>query len=161
MSSAVPSLAVASGVVMPRVFINYQGSDEPWLAQWLSREFVSRLGSEEVFLDSRSIPLGEDYGRMLPRAVRSSAVLLVIIGPGWDVSNPASWVRREIAEAFAAEVRVIPVLVDSIAELSHDKLPADLRRLAELQYVRLRSRDAHRDVPRVVDDIVALVALAA
>lgn len=149
------------------VFISYRTCDQPWVAGWVCSELSARLGSDQVFLDSKSIPVGENFGGLLLRTVRASSVLLVIIGSEWYatnargrlIDNPGDFVRMEIAAAFEAELRVIPVLVGEVAELCADDLPADIRRLAALQYVRVRSRDAHRDVPRVVDDIVAIACI--
>lgn len=149
---------------MPLVFINYRGADEPWVANWLCSALAARLGSAEVFLDSRSIPVGEDYARLLLNKVRTCGVLLVVIGSDWYASGPAGrlvddqddWVRREIATALAEGVRVIPLLVGDTPELVPDDLPPDIRPLAGLQCLRLRPRDAHVDIPRVVDDILAI-----
>ena len=58
------------------------------------------------------------------------------------IDDPADWIRRELAEAFAAGVRVIPVLTDDAEMPTEDELPGDLAALARCQYRRLRHRDA-------------------
>ncbi len=149
---------------MSLVFINYRGSDQPWVANWLYSELVERLGQDEVFLDNQSIPPGEDYAALLLDKVRSSLVLLAVIGSNWYSSGPdgrliddhQDWVRKEIAAALTAGVRVLPVLVGDVPDLVHDDLPSDIRRLAGIQRLRLSPTDAHKDVRRVVADIVAI-----
>ncbi|QQQ77031.1 toll/interleukin-1 receptor domain-containing protein [Saccharothrix sp. 6-C] len=146
---------------MSLVFINYRGSDEPWVANWLCSELAERLGSDQVFLDNRSIPSGEDYPQVLLDRVRSSLVLVAVIGSDWHsptpdgrlIDNERDWVRREIAAAFAAGVRVLPVLVGDVPDFVHDDLPPDIRRLARVQRQRIRLREAHRDIAHIVAEI--------
>jgi hypothetical protein len=96
--------------------------------------------------------------------VRSSATLLVVVGSRWYghgpagrlIDDPSDWVRREIATAFDAGVRVLPLLVGEVSTLRYDDLPPDIRRLASLHYLRVRAEDAVRDIPLVVDEAVAV-----
>jgi TIR domain len=96
---------------MGGIFINYRGDDSDTAAVLVDRELVGRFGSDQVFLDSRSIPAGADFAEELLGRVRAGSVLLVVIGPRWltvtdaagrrRIDDPADWVRREIAEALA------------------------------------------------------------
>lgn len=146
------------------VFINYRGSDEPWVANWLCSELAERLGPEQVFLDNRSIPPGEDYARVLLDKVRSSLVLLAVIGSEWYSSGPdgrlidndRDWVRREIATALAAGVRVLPVLVGDVPDLVYEDLPSDIGQLATFQRRRIRLQEAHRNVSSIVAEITSI-----
>lgn len=148
---------------MSLVFISYRECDEPWVANWLYTELSECLGQDQVFLDHRSIRPGEEYAHLLLDRVRSSVALLAVIGSGWYgpdpgrrlVDNPADWVRREIGAAFAAGVQVLPVLVGNVPDLMHGDLPQDIRKLAGLQRLRLRPKDRHFDVPRVVAEVLA------
>lgn len=149
---------------MSLVFISYRECDEPWVANWLCKELSDRLGQDQVFLDHRSIPPGEEYADLVLDKVRTSVLLLAIIGANWFaagpngrlVDDPRDWVRREIGTAFTSGVRVLPVLVGDVPDLIHDDLPADIRRLAALQRLRVRPKDRHQDVPRVAADILSI-----
>jgi hypothetical protein len=148
---------------MPLIFINYRSSDEGWVAAMLDTELARRFGAHSVFRDIRSIQPGQDYAAILLDKIHASTALLVVIGEHWfgDATNrpladERDWVRREIREAFAVGVRVLPVLVDETAELVDSELPDDIRQLAGLQALRLRHREAHTDVPRVVNELLAL-----
>lgn len=148
---------------MSLVFISYRECDEPWVANWLFRELSECLGQDQVFLDYQSIRPGEEYASLLLNKVRSSAVLLAVIGSNWHgstpsgrlVDDPGDWVRQEISAAFAAGIRVLPVLVGDVPDLVHDDLPPDIRKLAGLQRLRLRPKDRYQDVPRVAAEILA------
>jgi transcriptional regulator with XRE-family HTH domain len=148
------------------VFINYRGEDSHSYAALLYTHLARRFGHEQVFLDAESIPAGGDVAEELLGRVRSAQVLLTVIGPRWltatgptgrrRIDDPADWIRRELADAFAVGVRVIPVLIDG-AELPHEtELPADIAALSGRQYRRLRHRDADVDLARIVTDLTGL-----
>src|SRR5499425_3950551 len=95
---------------MSGVFINYRGADSDTAAVLIDRELTARLGSDRVFLDSRSIPAGADFVEELLGRLRACSVLLVVIGPRWltltdaagqrRIDDPRDWIRWEIAEAL-------------------------------------------------------------
>lgn len=104
--------------------------------------------------------------------MRSARVLLAVIGPRWlTLTNPAGhrriddtndWIRRELAEAFAAGVRVIPILTEQVEIPAEADLPADIAALSRCQYRRLRHREPATDLGRIVSDLASLdPALAA
>jgi hypothetical protein len=150
---------------MYEVFVNYRGADSTAYAALLRLALERRFGARAVFLDSESIRGGADYVETLVARVRSCRVLLAVIGPGWlggdaagggrHIDRPDDWVRRELREAFAAGVVVIPVLVDGARIPVAADLPADITALARCQYVMLRHRDASMDLARIVDEISA------
>ena len=87
---------------MPDVFVNYRTGDGDEAATLLGERLSDRFGAERVFRATRSIPPGAAYGDHLLHAVRYSAVLLAVVGPGW-LTHPRlreadDWVRREILE---------------------------------------------------------------
>src|SRR5262249_28546973 len=103
------------------VFINYRGTDSGSYGALLFAELSRHFGRELVFLDTESIPAGTDYVQELFARVRQARVVLALIGPRWlqttdsegrRIDDPNDWIRRELVEAFAAGVRVIPVLTD-------------------------------------------------
>jgi hypothetical protein len=154
------------------VFINYRGEDSRSHGALLYTELTRHFGDEYVFLDAESIPAGADFVQELLGRVRSARVVLAVIGPRWltatdpaghrRIDDPSDWIRRELAEAFTASVRVIPVLTDQ-AELPREaELPADIVALSRCQYRRLRHHDPVADLARIVTDLTDLdPALAA
>jgi tetratricopeptide (TPR) repeat protein len=148
------------------VFINYRGEDSYGYGAWLHAELSRRLGPELVFLDSESIPAGADFADQLLSRVRAARVLLAVIGTRWltaagadgrrRIDDPGDWIRRELEAAFAAGVRVIPVLTDDAQMPTEADLPADLAPLGRCQFRRLRHREAATDLGRLVAELAAL-----
>src|SRR5215470_934630 len=160
---------------MGGVFINYRGEDSDTAAVLVDRELVVRFGADQVFLDCRSILAGTDFAVELLKRLRSCSVLLVVIGPRWltltdaagqrRIDSPADWVRREIAEAMACGLRVIPILTGNVALPGKADLPKDIAQLSGRQYVSLRRRYIRSDlnflVERITEADTALARLAA
>jgi hypothetical protein len=119
-----------------------------------------------VFLDCESIPAGADYIDELLEQVRSARVLLAVIGRRWltvrdqagrrRIDNPDDWIRRELAEAFRASIRIIPILTEQIEIPTEADLPADIAALSRCQYRRLRHHDSTADLARIVGDLTSL-----
>lgn len=153
-------------MVLGGVFINYRGEDSHGYGALLYMELSRRFGRELVFLDSESIPAGADYVEQLLDRVRHCRVLLAVIGPRWltasrpdgrrRIDDPRDWIRRELAEAFAARVEVVPVLTDGADMPIEADLPADIAALGRCQYRRLRHHDATADLDRIRADLVTV-----
>ncbi|GAA2114897.1 toll/interleukin-1 receptor domain-containing protein [Streptomyces synnematoformans] len=155
---------------MPEIFINYRTSDGKDAAYAIYQELARRFGDRMVFLAAQSIPAGENYHNALTKGVRRSSVLLALIGHGWvDAVHPErpgsraldhenDWVRREIEEAFAHGVAVVPVLVGRHTEqLDPRRLPESIVALADCQYMRFTLRTARHDLALIGDQLAKQV----
>ncbi|MFG2289679.1 toll/interleukin-1 receptor domain-containing protein [Streptomyces sp. NPDC048595] len=148
---------------MADVFINYRTGDGNETAALIDNELSNRFGKDRAFRASKSIPPGAAYPDALLASLRRSAVLLVVIGADWinfqtRLRSPEDWVRKEILEAFACGLPVIPVLAGRTTErLKKDDLPDELARLAELQSVRLDTQNAEADLKRLGDLVAEMV----
>jgi tetratricopeptide (TPR) repeat protein len=146
------------------VFINYRGEDSQVCAFLLYDSLVKRFGESKIFLDCRSIRPGEDFQQKLLGSLRESSILLAVIGPRWlttadrygrrYIDSAGDWVRRELAEALALGLHVMPVLMDDVTIPPAEVLPVDIAGLSERQYVRLRRRDADEDLAHLIDRLV-------
>jgi len=146
------------------VFINYRGTDSHSYGALLYTELARQFGQDHVFLDAESILAGADFAEELLTRVQSSRVLLAVIGPRWltatdpagrrRIDDPADWIRRELAEAFAADVRVIPILTEQAELPTTAELPADIAALSRCQFRRLRYREPTADLARLVTDLI-------
>jgi TIR domain len=151
-------------IVRCGVFVNYRRDDTGWAAKLLADALRQRFGSSSnVFLDNRSIDLGEAFAEALKDGVRRSAVLVVLIGPRWDeqplvvrLANPEDWVRREILMARDLDTKVVPVLVDRATVPTEGSLPKELRFLCGLQATRIWQNN-DRDVDMFAEQIAALL----
>lgn len=138
---------------MSHIFISYRSTDVPYAAALLDDALKHEFGAARVFRDSRSLHPGDEFDPEIMRAVRESAVLLVVIGPGWageadghrKIDDPNDFIHRELVEAFAHDVRIVPVLV-GVGRLDAAELPADLNFLADRQYRTLRMRESDADL---------------
>ena len=150
-----------------RIFINFRAQDEPGFAALLQRELSRTFGSNRVFYAGMTIRPGDDFQVRLLEGVRQAAVLLAVIGPRWltaphplggrALDRETDWIRREIAEAFANNVRVVPILVDDTERLTDTAIPTDISALARCQYLRLRHNDLEYDLMRIVENLQAIV----
>jgi len=146
------------------IFISYRDDDSDIAAALIDRELTARFGSDLVFLDCRSIPVGVDFIDELLGRLRACSVLLVVMGPRWlnlvnavgerRIDSPADWVRREIAEALAHGLRVIPVLLDGATLPAAEELPHDIAGLSRRQYVPLRRRHIGLDLADLGERII-------
>jgi hypothetical protein len=152
---------------MSSIFINYRTGDGEAGAALVERELSRRFGTRKVFRASKSIKPGEDFERALLRAVRRSDALVAIIGPRWltaedgnghrALDNDDDWTRREIAEAFACDVPVIPLLVGKTNRLTDAHLPAELEPLTRCQYLRLSFTNVEADIDRLAGELAGLM----
>ena len=104
-----------------------------------------RLGPTEVFLDNRTIGLGQAFAKILRDGVRGATVFIALIGPRWGepplrerLHDSADWVRQEILLAYQHRTTIIPVLVDRPTLPETATLPDELRFLTTLQAAVLR-----------------------
>jgi hypothetical protein len=150
---------------MPTIFVNYRTGDGDWAASRIDGALSDRFGSHEVFLAPKSIPPGSDFEDDILSAVRSSTVLLVVVGADWlrkdtngqrGLDDPADWVRREIAEAIKHRLIVVPILIDRTERLTHASLPPDIAAITTAQFIRLDHRTAHRDLADLATKMVKL-----
>lgn len=151
---------------MTLVFINYRRHDEAYAAALLDEKLSATFGADRIFRASRSILPGEDFELSILRAVEQCRTMLVLIGPHWTTAlndrapegiRSSDWVRREVVEAFKREVLVVPVLLANAARLSEADLPADMARLARLQYLRFDYRSFSQDSAHIAHQLRTIV----
>ncbi|GAA2904426.1 toll/interleukin-1 receptor domain-containing protein [Streptomyces mexicanus] len=147
---------------MHEIFINYRTGDGDHLAATLDEALRHRFGDDAVFRDGRSIRAGAEYPHELLTHLRRSQAVLVVIGPQWatteELRREDDWVRREILEARACRIPVVPVLADpSVRWLRRELLPSELAWLAELQAARYTPYHSARDLALIGDALLDLV----
>lgn len=147
---------------MHEVFINYRTGDGDEAAALLEQALSGRFGEERIFRAAKSIAPGAPYPEALLEAVRRSAILLAVMSADWarypQLRDTNDWVRREILEAYAYAIRVIPVLKGRKTDrLDTADLPTELARLADAQSLRLDTRDSGADLKQIGDKLADLV----
>jgi hypothetical protein len=143
-----------------RVFICYRRGDSQVVAgrvyDWLEREF----GSDNIFKDVESIPIGRDFRSVIQEAVARCGVLLALIGDRWvgeaglegaRFHDPTDYVRIEVETALGRQIPVIPLLVDEGELPRVDQLPESLQALIYRNGMRVRpDPDFRSDMARLV-----------
>jgi hypothetical protein len=161
------SQEAAQGWPVSGIFINYRGEDSKTAAALIDTQLTAQFGSDQVFLDSRSIPAGSDFAEELLAQLRACSVLLVVIGSRWltltdaagqrRIDDPQDWIRLEILEAFSHGLRVIPVLTDDVQLPAAADLPDDIAGLSRRQYVPLRQRYTDVDLAFLTKRIKGII----
>lgn len=150
-------------IALKGVFISYRRADSgPWVGR-LHDRLVARLGAERVFLDAESIPAGVDFAAFIDASLARVDAVLAVIGPAWSemrddagrrrVETEEDFVRREIARALAAGLRVVPVLVGGAAMPAAARLPSDLAAFARCNAVPIGDRKFLNDVDDLIDQL--------
>lgn len=147
----------------PSVFISYRREGTAMHAGRLYDAMVARFGDHNVFMDLEMAP-GIDFVERITTAVGSCRALLVVIGPQWmgdggsRIADPADFVRLEVETALrAADVTVIPVLVEGARMPAPEQLPEALRPLARRNAIELSDLRWRYDCQRLMtalDDLL-------
>lgn len=140
----------------PLVFISYRVKANSGDATALDLALAARFGGARVFLAPRVIEPGRDFVDSLEGTLRGCAVLLAVIGSDWlrqpgVQSSDTDWVYWEIERAFAAGVRVIPVLIDAAVMPDKRQLPPEIADLSQCQAIPLRHYSYTDDINNLVD----------
>jgi len=111
-------------------------------------------------MDVSAIAVGTDFVDQVERAISTSDVSLVVMGPNWlgatdpegrrRLDDPEDHVRSEVRSALASPNPVVPVQVGDASLPTEDQLPDDLKALARRQAVELRDETWSEDVEMLV-----------
>jgi hypothetical protein len=151
---------------MAGIFISYRRDSSRHASGRLADDLAQAFGSASIFRDIEGIEPGVDFTRSLEKALRSCAVMLVVIGPQWlDASNAHGrrrleqeddWVRLEIETALARDIRVIPILLEGTTLPPAEALPAALQPLRKRQAIELADVRWRGDVERLVQTLAKM-----
>lgn len=127
-----------------QVFVSYRRSDSEAEVSMIVERLRRRLGTHAVFLDRISIEAGELWSPALDGALRSAAVVIAVIGPGWLCTRDDLWgqrridqdddvVRQELAAALRSRSKtVIPVYIRGAPQVPRAALPPPLAKLSAI-----------------------------
>jgi CHASE2 domain-containing sensor protein len=147
----------------PRIFVSYRRADAEASAGRLATLLQVQFGRERVFLDTASIPFGDDFRRVVRERIEASDVVVAVIGPQWlsarnergrRLDQDDDPVRHELQAALAARKRIVPVLVGGAAPPVGAELPAALRGIAPLNMAPLREASFDTDFDALVDELL-------
>ena len=142
-----------------KIAISYRRNDSEAMAGRIRDRLVKHFGESSIFMDIDSIPPGVDFRDHLKKEIRSTDILLAVIGPNWigrnndsvRISNPADPVRMEVEVALQGNVPIIPVLVFEAKMPSVQDLPSELECLMFKNAIEVDvGRDFHHHMDRLV-----------
>ncbi len=154
---------VAATTAQVRVFINYRHEDTKAEALLLYERLAARFGTDNVFLDLKSLPAGVKWEEEI-KASSTGGVLLALMGDRWlssiearqqarVVDGTQDYVRLEIEQALKRRSRVIPVLIGDAAPPPMDTLPPSLQLLMHLQMQHVDLEHIDADATTLADRI--------
>jgi len=151
---------------MPKVFVSYRRHESQDVTGRICDRLQQALPKTDIFRDVDSIPMGQDFRKVLESAVSGCDVVLVVIGPTWTsaavegrrrLEDPNDYVRIEVETALKRAIPVVPLLVANAGMPKENELPETLR---EFVFRNARSvrpdPDFHGDMDRLVRELKAL-----
>ena len=142
-----------------KVFLSYRRDDAAADAFLIFDQLNVRFPGR-VFRDVSTVEPGADFVEAIENAIRSSKVLVALIGRQWlsvtdasgcrRIDNSRDFVRLEIASALKQNVVVIPVLLRGARMPSPDDLPADIVPLGRRQALDITESHLQQDIERLL-----------
>ena len=145
---------------MPRnIFISYRREENKYQARMIFNALQKT--NTHAFYDFDSIPLGQDFKKIIMDQVQKCDVLLALVGRSWAtcldpktglrrLDNADDFVRIEIGTALDRGIPVVPVLLDDASLPETDQLPNDLRSLFDKQAEFISFRTFDDDVKQLI-----------
>jgi hypothetical protein len=149
---------------MNGIFISYRREDTEWVSGLIHERLAAHFGSDAIFTDIDSIPLGVNFKKYIDKQVGECDIFLAVIGEKWlsvtdeggrpRLQQQTDFVRLEIESALKRDIPVIPLLVGKVAIPSADELPESLRELALRNGTWIRPKPTFdSDVGRLIRSI--------
>ena len=122
---------------MPNIFISYRRQDTAIAVGRIYDRLVQFYGTDSVFMDIDTIPVGVDFREYIDNEVRKCDAMLVIMGEHWieiikaKNNDPKDFVRIEIEAALKRKIPVVPVFLGKdVRPPSEADLPSSISVLA-------------------------------
>jgi len=121
------------------IAISYRREDTAAITGRIYDRLQAIFSRDRVFMDLDSIPFGVDFRHTSPNRWTAAILCLLSLGPHWlgvapdgsrRIDDPTDFVRLEVAQALARNIRVIPLLIARTEMPSGNSLPEDLKTLA-------------------------------
>ncbi len=149
------------------VFISYRREGSAASARLIRNGLARSLGSENIFFDVDSTPLGTDFTETLNQRLAVCHALIAVIGKDWTsttdqenrrrIDNPSDYVRVEIETALMRSIPVIPTLVQGAPMPRPEDLPETLKKLTDMQGLELSDSNFNSDIKRLINGVRAIM----
>jgi hypothetical protein len=145
------------------LFLCYRREDTQDAAGRLHERLIATYGSNRVFMDIDSAPLGLDFVDHVREQISRCSAVIVMIGKKWltirdrqrrrRLENADDLVRAEIATALKQNIPVVPVIVQNASMPNPEDLPEDIRLLARRNGIQLRAEQWREGVERLLKEL--------
>ena len=144
----------------PKLFISYRRADAEASAGHLCTLLRQQFGRDRVFLDTRSIPFGDAFERVIRAQIDAADKVVALIGPAWlearnergrRLDQSDDMVRFELATALASGKPVVPVLLNGATMPRPEQLPEVLRTMHGRHAAPMRDASFETDFEPLVD----------
>ena len=153
---------------MKKVFISYRRADSKHITGRIYDRLIKVYKRKNIFKDVDSIPHGKDYRIVIENAVKSSDIILAIIGTNWAsitdennnirIHNKNDFVRLEIELGLENKIPIIPVLVDNATLPNKKEFPASILPLYYKNAIKVRhDPDFNNDIKKLIDSMIQIV----
>lgn len=143
-----------------KIFISYRRDDSEGYAGRIYDRLGSHFGYDNIFMDVDMIEPGVDFVDVINDAIKTSDVVMILIGKRWmnaadsqgnrRLDKPEDFVRLEIASALRREIRVIPVLVGESNMPNPTKLPTDISALTRRNAIEITHARFNSDMNKLI-----------
>ncbi|MET0842114.1 MAG: toll/interleukin-1 receptor domain-containing protein [Methyloceanibacter sp.] len=152
---------MSAGAQTPKIIVSYRRTEAAMAGRIFDR-LVQRFGKKSLFIDIDNIPFGGDFRRHIDDALKSSDLLIALVGPRWaggegkdaKITREADPVRVEIETALKQNITVLPVLLDEARMPEPSELPESIR---EFAYRNAAEVESGRDFDIHVDRLIKAV----
>jgi small GTP-binding protein len=149
------------------IFLCYRREDTEDAAGRLYDRLVDAYGSDRLFMDIDSVPLGIDFVDHVAEQISRCSAVIVMMGKQWltikdkrrrrRLDNQDDLVRAEVRAALQRKIPVIPVVVQGASMPVAEELPEDIRLLARRNGILLRSEQWKEGVDRLMKELDKLL----
>lgn len=147
---------------MAGVFISYRRGDGGWAGR-IKDHLQLRFGNSLVWQDVDDIKPGQNFPQAIDKAIKTSNVILIVIGPYWQnlglkrLQNTKDVLRQEIQHALKSKATVIPVLVGSVSMPQAKELPASIAGLVKINASTISDADWTRGIQLLIEQLQQII----
>jgi hypothetical protein len=137
--------------VFLRVFISYRRADfgghANLIVDRIREHLASHYGSDELFLDTHSIPAGADFEAEISAYMSIASAVIAVVGPDWSDEvikrrGQVDHVLVELKSALSLGVPIVPLLAEGASMPASEVLTSETSSFSRLNAQTIGSRTA-------------------
>lgn len=150
-----------------KIFISYRREDSSGFTGRLYDHLLFYFNEDQIFKDVDNIPLGVDFRLAIEDSIKSSKILLAVIGQRYlskrsnnkfpRLFDDKDFVNIELTSALKNNIRIIPILVNDAQMPNRALWPAHLQAIPFLNAYEIRHnkwKDDVKNLSKVIENIL-------